>query len=218
MAIEKFDELKSKSSAYEEKNMEIRLSGLEILELYKSDKKFWIGRNRGIDSPEFGKDLKSGGWKTFLYQVNRSNKPDNKNWFSAEEFVKEIENYKSQPEVFRTHPLENEEVEKKEDKIEDPWAFHHLGEEYFMKIAKIVCGARSLDVPIDTVYIGCKGEEYIKKRYGRNVNPKWCVIMNDEKKYKYDTQSHKLEENKLWELKNCKRFDWQEIRNYYKNN
>jgi hypothetical protein len=219
MALENFDELKSQSKGFDTfgKNMDGKLNGDEIIEWYKRGKKIWIGRKGGINGEKFWGDLKSGNWKTYSYEINLKHKPNDRNWFSSEEFVKEIEHYNSQPAVFQTHPIESKEVNVKKDKFENPWDFRYLKEKFFLKIANIVCKVKSLDVPIKTVFTGKSGVPY-EEITNREINPNWAVILEDGKEYKFGTPTGKKLVEGHWNRSKCNEFNWQEIKNYYKNN
>ncbi len=69
-------------------NNDARVAGQEIYDTHKNGTSpyTWMGRNRGINGPELREDLRSGGWKTWRYEV-RYEARHARNWFSIEEFV-----------------------------------------------------------------------------------------------------------------------------------
>jgi len=49
-----------------------------------------VGRNRGLYGPEFAGDVQSGRWRTHNYEVSTSDIPENRNWFTVDDFVRSI--------------------------------------------------------------------------------------------------------------------------------
>jgi len=94
------------------------------------------------------------------------------------------------------------------------WHFSHLGEEYFKRIGSITLEKYSLDIPIKTVFVGKTGEPYYLKNKGREVNPNWCVIMENGEEKKYDGRKRKLNPG-LYNTGHCFRFEWEEIKNFF---
>lgn len=205
-AIDNYDNLKSTSTAFSSfgKNMDNRLTGLEIINLHNSGKRFCVGRSQGINGDIFRTDVYSGGWKFFKYEIKYTDIPPNRNWFTSSHFADEvIKNYK-----------ENSDNSEKQNEMNSDWHFSHLGEGYFKNIAYISAKKYSLDVPIKTVFIGKTGEPYTLIKFGRYINPNWCVILENGEEKKYNTTSKKLSEG-LWGLSNCFRFEWDEIKRYF---
>lgn len=185
------------------KNMEDKLSGLDIINLNKSGKVFFVGRNRGLNGTELRKDRDSGGWKTFKYEVNFTEKtPPNRNWFSSKEFVEFIN-------------IETIIPESVSNKVQaDPWHFSHLGKEYFEKISKILGYGGKLDCPIKSIYTGNKGVKYEDKNLGRKINPNWWALLLNGRQFKYGTTTgNKIAEGNF-STTGYKRTKWSEIKNY----
>lgn len=91
-ALTKYNKLKSQTARTSHgKNMETKLTGMEILDEIKGGRKFIISRNRGLNGPEFTNDINTGEWKTFSYEVNFSKlNPINKNWFTSLQFYSKV--------------------------------------------------------------------------------------------------------------------------------
>lgn len=217
IASEKYDLLKSNSGnqglTYG-KNMDFRLSGESILELHKSGKKFWVGRNLGLTGGKFRLDVESGGWKHFEYEINlEAEEAPNRNWFSSGDFYKAVTNQTNEDKMEIT--TENKPALYSIAGIEpDPWHFSHLGEDYFLNLALNAKCGRSWDAKIDYVYIGKSGTEYRQKRNGRNVNPNWSVHLTDSREFKYDNKKGKPEKG-MWDRKNCNVYYWSDLKEYF---
>lgn len=217
MALQKYELLKSNSGnqllTYG-KNMDFRLSGESILELHKSGKNFWVGRNLGLSGEKFRVDVESGGWKHFEYEINLdAQEAPNRNWFSSGEFYKAVTNQTNEAEMeiiteYKTATTKIAGIEA------DPWHFSHLGEDYFLDLAMNAKCGRSWDAKIEFVYIGKTGVEYKLKRNGRNVNPNWSVHLTDSREFKYDNRKQKLEKG-MWERKNCNVYYWSDLKEYF---
>lgn len=156
-------------------------------------------------SPKQKYDIHSGGWKIFPYEVNDDTTPINRNWFTSVQFVNAVSKNTS------SSINENKEINI------DQWHFSHLVESFFKKIGQLTANNYSLNVPIQTLYIGKSGETYNLITLGRQINPNWCVVMKSGEEKKYDSRSKKLSQG-LYNKSNCHRFDWEEIRNYFTNN
>ena len=223
LALEKYDILVSKNvygSTYG-KNMDVKLSGLEIVKLHKEGKRFWVGRNRGLHGPEFQNDVRTGNWEKFEYEVNiTASNPPNHNWFSSAEFINAVEKQSGSFSRSDNHDLINKSRYKQEvgnmihNKLGD-WHFSHLGIDYFLKIARTLGFESNLNAPIKEIYIGKSGVAYIEKLRGRKVNPNWAVILNSGEQKKYDNRKRKLEEG-LWKRSNCNVYYWDEIKNFFR--
>lgn len=211
VAISSFDILRSSSYAFSTygKNMDDKLTGLEIMELHNSGKRFCVGRGEGVSGNKFMTDIHSGGWKIFPYEVKYDSVPINRNWFTSSQFVNTVIKNTSSEKA----DIDNGELE---DDI-DQWHFSHLGESFFKNIALLTAQNYSLDVPIKHVLIGKSGEPYNLIKLGRNINPNWCVIMENGEEKKYDSRSKKISPG-LYNNNNCHRFDWTEIKKYFKTN
>ncbi len=184
-------------------NMEDKLSGLDIVNLYKSGKNFWVGRGGGINGKTLKTDIEFGGWKTFKYEVNfTENSEPNRNWFSSKKFVELVNNE------------ENNSVNISANIENDPWHFSYLGKEYFEKVSEILGYGGNLDCPIQSIYTGKKGEEYEKKLLGRKVNPNWSVILLNGKQFKFgrDTKNKLIEGS--FGLSGYIKTKWDNIKNY----
>lgn len=184
-------------------NMEDKLSGLDIIKLCQSGKSFFIGRNRGLNGTELKKDRDSGGWKTFKYEVNFTEKtPPNRNWFSSKEFVDFISIESFIPES------DSNEIQT------DPWHFSHLGKEYFEKISEILGYGGNLDCPIKSIYTGNKGVKYEDKKLGRKINPNWWALLINGRQLKYGTTTGNKIIEGTFSTDGYKRTNWNEIKNY----
>lgn len=184
-------------------NKEDKLTGLEILNLNKSGKAFFVGRNRGLNGIELIKDRDSGGWKTFKYEVNFTKKtPPNRNWFSVKEFV----------EFINIEPIIPESVATNIQS--DPWHFSHLGKEYFEKISGILGYGGKLDCPIKSIYTGNKGVKYEDENLGRKINPNWWALLLNGRQLKYGTTTGNKKVEGSFSTDGYKRTSWREIKNY----
>jgi len=208
-ALDDFENLRSAINAFSTsgKNMDEKLKGQEILDLHNSGKRFWIGRNYGLNGKNFVADIDTGGWKFFPYEVNYEFKPSNNNWFSSTQFVNAIN---------RDHN-QNIVEDKSEEEI-DVWHFSYLGEEYFKRIGLNALEKYSLDVEIETVFIGKTGEPYYLKTQNREVNPNWAVILKDGRELKYIRKGKGMLTEGLWELNKCNIYQWEVIKNFYNSN
>ena len=217
IAMEKYDALRSFSgnqSLSYGKNMEKKLTGLQIVELLKQGKNFFVGRNGGLYGDKLQTDIETGGWKSFPYEVNTSvASPPNRNWFSAIDFVKAIKE-NSMEESIDTNNTSTQNLLGQEM---DEWHFSHLGEEYFLEMAQTAGCGRTWDAKIKTVYIGKTGKAYKAKLFGRDVKPNWSVILEDNRKYKYGQATKYKLENGLFDTSSCKQYLWSEIRDYFLN-
>jgi len=186
------------------KNSEDRLNGVEIITCHKAGKRFWVGRNRGLHGAELQKDKETGGWQTYEYEVNFTDKEaPNRNWFSSSDFV----------ECMKDANLE-EEI-KPDTSILDPWHFSYLGKNYFENVSRVLGFGGDLNCPVKAVYTGIKGVKYENKLLGRNINPNWWVLMVDGKQLKYGastTGNHLVQGN--CSAAGYKRTSWKEIRDF----
>lgn len=208
IAVSNYDNLVSKNeSAFGQmgKNMEDRMTGEQIIELHNSGKRFWVGRNRGLNGEELWQDRESGGWRTYSYEVNFSdNHAPNRNWFSSGQFVHFIGD--------KVNKID--EIDNDLDREFDRWHFSYLGKDYFNNIQKILEMYRLPFNEIETIYTGKSNVPYFEKTKGRKVNPNWCVRLKNGKEYKFGTPTgNKLVEG-LWDLSKCNRFAWEEIKNF----
>ena len=209
LALADFNKLRSTSntafSTYG-KNMEDKLTGSEIFERVSRGEEFWVGRSGGLAGDKLLVDKNSGGWRTFEYEVRFSgSEPPNHNWFSAARFARLMNGTAEKQQLLEPNVASN------------PWHFSHLGKSYFLEIANLLRLGRSLDVPIDIVYVGKKGEPYAHKKVGRSVSPNWCVRLKDGRELKYGTPTKHMVERGLWTLSNCHAFKWSEIKEYFEN-
>jgi hypothetical protein len=187
------------------KNMEDRLSGLDIVKYNNSGKIFWVGRNRGLHGSELKIDRETDGWETFLYEVNfTASDAPNRNWFSSQDFVDFIGKKSNN----------NRNINLSNIDQLDPWHFSYLGKGYFLNIAYVLGYGHTLDCPIDIVYTGKSNVEYIERMRGRKVNPNWCVKLLNGKESKYGTPTGNNLIDGLWNLSNCKKFEWDDIKSY----
>lgn len=186
------------------KNSEDRLNGLDILACHKTGKRFFVGRNRGINGAELHKDKESGGWQTFEYEVNfKVNVAPNRNWFSSFDFVEFMRDANTELETTQDTPNP------------DPWHFSYLGKDYFENVSSVLGFGGDLDCPIKAIFTGNKGVKYEDKLLGRKINPNWWVLMLDGKQLKYGTSTtgnHLVQEN--CSAAGYKRTNWREIKNY----
>jgi len=207
IALNNYENLRSSSNAFSTfgKNMDDKLTGEEIMKLHQSGKRFCVGRGEGVSGNKFQNDIHSGGWKFFPYEVKYESNPINRNWFTSVQFVNAVS--KNTSDVIAENP----------DSNIDKWHFSHLGENFFKNIALLTAQKYSLDVPIRNVFIGKSGEPYYLIKFGRMINPNWCVNLNNGDEKKFDSRSKKLLPG-LYNKNNCHRFDWEEIRNYFTKN
>lgn len=222
LAIDKYPVLKSNStgSSYG-KNMECKLTGLQIIEEVKSGKKFIIGRNRGINGPELVKDIETGGWKSFSYEVNFSEtNPINRNWFTSGQFYSRVTNktHDFMSSKIISNKIEKPKMEADNYDSSDKWHFKYLGKNYFENIAGKVCNKYSLDVPIKTVYVGKSGEPYKLNLQNRNINPNWWVVLENDKKFRRKQNTKNEFEEGEYNSSNGNRFEWKSIKEYFDSN
>ncbi|NLT50020.1 MAG: hypothetical protein GXX85_03785 [Ignavibacteria bacterium] len=224
IAIEKFDTLrsnKSNNSISFGKNMDSKLPGTKILELHSEGYRFWVGRFGGKDGQKFKTDIDSGNWKYFEYEINiNSSSAPNKNWFSSDDFLKAVDIEKSEKknaENISTTSNNDRITDNITDIQDDDWHFSHLGRDYFLNVSRLLNFGGKLDSPIDKIYIGKKGVPYIERKRGREVNPNWCVILNDGRQIRFKSNSNGLPEKGLWERSNCHIFKWEEIKTFFEN-
>lgn len=218
IALKKFDSLSSKNASsgntYRQNNEEL-LSGLKIVELHNQGKRFWVGRNYGLTGEKLANDKSSGEWRNFKYEVNFSSENcPNRNWFSSEDFVKFMQ---AETRTSNTITQNNYTIEKNiiSDKSNlGDWHFSHLGEDYFLEIALLACYKSTWDVPIKKVFIGKKGEPYIKKSFGRNVNPNWCVVLEDGREFMCKSSTRQISKG-LYDTRNCHTFLWSQIKEFF---
>jgi len=55
---------------------------------------------------------------------------------------------------------------------------------------------------------------YLLINKGRNINPNWCVILEEGIEKKYNTTTKKIMPG-LWDRSNCNCYNWEEIKNYF---
>jgi len=74
------------------RNSDIRLSGSALLEAFRGGAEWWVGRGGGgITGERFSGDVRTGRWKTQIYEVNtKSAEPPSTNYFGLEEFVQAV--------------------------------------------------------------------------------------------------------------------------------
>ncbi|MEZ4410978.1 MAG: hypothetical protein R3A52_31540 [Polyangiales bacterium] len=98
LALDRYDELVSSSGWQSGKNADATLAGSVILERArrKDPNVRQVGRNRGLDGPEFSNDLLTGAWRQQVYEVSSAERPANRNWFPVEEFVAAVEYARAQ--------------------------------------------------------------------------------------------------------------------------
>jgi hypothetical protein len=70
------------------RNSDIRLSGNALLEAFHGGAEWWVGRGGGIAGERFREDIRTGSWKTQIYEVNtNSAEPPSANYFGLGEFA-----------------------------------------------------------------------------------------------------------------------------------
>ncbi len=69
-----------------------KMLGAEILRQHQRGTLWYktVGRNRGLYGPEFAEDVRTGRWKSHNYEVSTSDGPENRNWFSVEDFARAV--------------------------------------------------------------------------------------------------------------------------------
>jgi|GEM_PF-6457331 len=100
-------------------------------------------------------------------------------------------------------------------KLEEPWHFSHLGKGYFLEVSRLLGFGRTLEAPIQIIYIGKSGVAYIEKNRGRMVNPNWAVILENGEKLRYQRNRNEGVLPGLWNTSNCHFFLWNDIREYF---
>lgn len=75
------------------RNSNIKLSGSALLEAFQGGAEWWVGRGGGgITGERFGEDVRTGRWKTQIYEVNtKADEPPSPNFFSLGELVQAVE-------------------------------------------------------------------------------------------------------------------------------
>jgi|GEM_PF-836897 len=220
LAMKKFDDLFLSSSGQHTsygKNMDSNMSGLEIVKMFSTTKKFWVGRHGGLTGDALLNDKNSGIWKTKKYEVNISSSvAPNRNWFSAEEFIRFME-VEPKVELVKNQLTGSfpSGVSKNFNMPLHEWHFSHLGKDYFLQVSALCGYGITLDVPIEIIYIGKKGVPYAEKKRGRNVNPNWAVVKKDGRELKCQSSNNFVEAG-LWKKSNCHVFYWEEIKMFFK--
>jgi hypothetical protein len=70
------------------RHSDTKLSGAALLEAFQGGAEWWVGRGGGIAGETFMEDVRTGRWKTQLYEVNtKAGEPPSSNYFGLEEFV-----------------------------------------------------------------------------------------------------------------------------------
>ncbi len=220
IATDKFDDLRAQTSPGSTisygMNMDFRLSGQKIIELHNNGTKFWVGRFGGFSGNKFVTDIKTGGWRTFEYEINTTEKSaPNKNWFSSRQFIDAVKN--TGLEVMINKAVNEESIQSADfSQTSDKWHFSHLGRDYFLNISLKIGYGGKWDSPIHLVYVGKTGVAYIEKKHGRNVNPNWSVVTKEGINIRCGNSG--MIENGLWDKKKCNVFSWDEIKNFFINN
>jgi hypothetical protein len=88
IALESYDELAAAGSMSNfGANNQGYMTGAEIARLRAAGAgPAVMGRNRGLDGPVVAEDLATGRWRTQRYETRAEGPPQNRNWFSVEEF------------------------------------------------------------------------------------------------------------------------------------
>ncbi len=95
LALDSYDNLVSRS--WVSSNCELKVSGWDIYQKYKSgtfNMKI-MGRDKGLNGDPLKRDIAAGKWKTQQYETSSKDSFPSDNWFSVEEFVKQIDNTSS---------------------------------------------------------------------------------------------------------------------------
>ena len=227
IALRKYDSLKSHSGGESyRKNMDEQLESMAIIKLYESGERFIVGRSGGLYGEKLAMDISSGGWKTFEYEVKHGSEvPINRNWFSSSDFYSKVKNTPQIINVAETRDSVTDQSiligqpdptpPKITRKSEHPWHFSHLGQGYFLDVAQILGFGRTLEAPIQIIYVGKSGVAYAEKKRGRLVNPNWAVIQENGEEYRYKQNKNDIIQPGLWNTSNCNGFFWEEIRKYF---
>lgn len=91
LALDSYTDLVSHS--WVSSNCELKLCGRDIYKKYKSGtfNMNIMGRDKGLDGEPLKRDIESGRWKTQQYETSSKDSFFTENWFSIEEFVKQID-------------------------------------------------------------------------------------------------------------------------------
>ncbi|GJQ61163.1 MAG: hypothetical protein SCALA702_02160 [Melioribacteraceae bacterium] len=117
--------------------------------------------------------------------------------------------------VYSTY-VEKRGESMRNETVPNEWDFKHLGREYFENIMWISGINGKGEEKIDALFIGSSGVPYSEKKNGRNVNPNWCLVSTNGRKMKGGPRLGKLTEPGLWNLSNCLRFSWSEIKEHFR--
>ncbi len=74
------------------RHSDIKLSGAALLDAFHGGAEWWVGRgDGGITGERFSEDIRTGRWKTQVYEVNtNAEEPPSSNYFGLEEFVQAV--------------------------------------------------------------------------------------------------------------------------------
>ena len=90
-ALERYDGLVSKASAGGQNNDGIRSGEVIKKQWDGGDREFTcMGRRGGLSGEDLARDIDTGGWREWDYEVRRNPLPSNRNWFSIESFLAKL--------------------------------------------------------------------------------------------------------------------------------
>jgi hypothetical protein len=72
-------------------NSDNRLSGSALVKAFHEGNELWVGRGGGFNGERLREDIRTGRWKTHIYEVNTtSTEPPSSNYFRLKEFVQAV--------------------------------------------------------------------------------------------------------------------------------
>ena len=75
---------------YERHNDGGKRTGSELMKRHEKGVVLFVGRKGGLLGSKFRQDLRSGRWRTHKYETSYRDSPPNGNWFSLQDFAREV--------------------------------------------------------------------------------------------------------------------------------